>query len=164
MPYKTFPPIVAVKSSATGALSCARASTVPLPPALPTEPASLGFGGGPIVGEWGAYPLIGLMPHKTFGFAGALISLKWAGGARPFQDFYCVKMLGAASRRRSAAARTILVVAKSACRRFRLFGKSGTRSLAPPLPTVTAPLGHGGNPWTKHFPPSAPSANGGLTR
>ena len=71
MPYKTFPPIVAVKSSATGALSCARASTVPLPPALPTEPASLGFGGGPIVGEWGAYPLIGLMPHKTFGFAGA---------------------------------------------------------------------------------------------
>ena len=71
MPYKTFPPIVAVKSSAPGALSCARASTAPLPPALPTEPASLGFGGGPIVGKWGAYPLIGLMPHKTFGFAGA---------------------------------------------------------------------------------------------
>ncbi|MDY3985325.1 MAG: hypothetical protein SOY89_07210, partial [Dysosmobacter sp.] len=34
------------------------------------------------------------LPHKISDFAGTpVIALKWAGKARPFQDFRCAKML-----------------------------------------------------------------------
>ena len=82
------------------------------------------------------------------------------GQAKPahFKIFAPQKYLYAAVRRRGPAARTIplgippnitfppiRVVAKSALLRFLPFGESSARSLAPPFPAVTAPLGPGGN-------------------